>query len=189
MSYVKIERSEEDKKFREIVKKLLDSAKFEIVIIAGELSSLYFPELWDSLKKAIERGVKVKIYAVEPPSNILRILKSIGCELKIGSKRPKDHFLVIDRKSCVISEKADVEIPTIGSRHGKYYPDNPSEAMRIIELFEKLGTNPLKKLLLIVSPLMVIVLFLAILVFNSPAEIVATSLVVASIIFAYYTLR
>jgi len=46
--------------------------------------------------------------------------------------------------------------------------------------------NSLKKLLL-AFPIMVIVLFLAILVFNLPAEIVATFLVVASVIFAYYS--
>lgn len=185
MSYIEIKRSDDDLEFRKVVKELLDSAKREIIIIAGELSSLYFPELYKALENAVNRGVKVKIYAVEPPSNIVRTLKKLKCELIIGRKRPKDHYLIVDGKSCVISEKADVEFPTIGTRHGKYFLNNPSEAKKYAQIFEKLKPYPFKKLLLTALPITIFFLLFMILVINLPGEIAAASLIVALTILTY----
>ena len=94
----KIQRSPTDENFRKYVRELIDSAQKEILIIAGELGSYRFPDLKWAMKRARKRGVKIRIYASNPPQAIVNGLLANGCEIYVG-KQVKDHYLITDSKS------------------------------------------------------------------------------------------
>jgi len=140
LNFEEIEPSTSDEKFRKAVKEAIDSAKNEVVVITGELGSYRFPELKQAAQQALDRGVKIKVYATEaaPSDDVAEIIKS-GGELYIGKIRANNHYLVIDKKMVIVSEKEGIEAPTkIGTRIARLYKDKPVEAKRIVTFLNDL---------------------------------------------------
>lgn len=140
VSYERIEPSPRDEKFRKAVKEAIDSGINEIVVIAGELGSYGFPELKQSAVQALSRGVRVRVYATEAaPADVVNEIRELGGDIYIGKVRVKDHYLVIDRNTFIISEKEEVGQPSkIGTRKARLYKNNPKDAKRIIAFFNDL---------------------------------------------------
>lgn len=132
-----------DIEFRELCTRLINSASSEVMIIAGELSSLLFPDMQRATYNAVRNGIPVRMYATERVPQYLRnFALSIGCELYIGTQPVLHHYLVIDRKHYVISKKRKVAVPTpIGRRRGAAYLDDPKGARKIAAQFESLITH------------------------------------------------
>lgn len=135
-SYVQIHASENDEEFRRVTKNLLDSATSEILIITGEIGASFFPELRQSAFGALKRGVRMRVYATSPGQELADDLASKGVELRIGPPTTKDHFMVVDRKAYIVSEKETIGPTMVGTRHGRLYLNNPEGANQIAELFE-----------------------------------------------------
>ena len=124
-----------------MTKRAIDSARREIVIIAGELGSWLFPELKEATKQASKRGVDVRVYATHatPRSTYLEI-RNMGAEIYLGRKPVKDHYLVIDSKTYIVSRKKGVGIPSkTGERWGYLYENEPSGARKIKRSFSELA--------------------------------------------------
>jgi sugar-specific transcriptional regulator TrmB len=140
VSYERIESSPQDEKFRKAVKEAIDSGINEIVVIAGELGSYGFPELKQSAVQALSRGVRVRVYATEAaPADVVNDIRELGGDIYIGKVRVKDHYLVIDRNTFIISEKEEVGQPSrIGTRRARLYKNNSKDARRIIAFFNDL---------------------------------------------------
>jgi len=132
---IKPDHTDED--FRRKVAKLIDSAKDEIIVITGEISACGFPDLKWAAERARERGVTVKVYAPKPSPNITNSLLARGIKVFIGPE-VKDHFLVADSKSYILSKPPD---PHTGERTGEVHENEREEAVKIMEKFEKLLTN------------------------------------------------
>jgi len=130
----KINSSPTDEDFRKHVKQLIDSAQEEILVIAGELGSYKFPDLKWAMRRALSRGVKIKIYATHPSQAIINGLLARGCEIHIG-KEIKDHYLITDRKSWVHSKPHP---PILGVRKGEAHINEPQKAKKLIAQFNKL---------------------------------------------------
>jgi hypothetical protein len=94
-------------------------------------------------ERARERGVTVKVYASTPSPDISNSLIARGIEVFIGP-RVKDHFLVADSKSYILSKPHALEV---GERTGELHENEPEEAGKIKERFDKLVANakPVKK--------------------------------------------
>lgn len=93
-----------------------------MMVISGELGAYEFPELKAAALKALARKVKVRIYAVSPPSDALQELRESGAEFHVGTRYTDDHYLVIDKETVIVSKKAkDLKRPTqIGERQGYF---------------------------------------------------------------------
>jgi hypothetical protein len=130
-----------DAEFRDVCTDFIEKASKEMIVIAGELGSLLFPDMQRATYDAVRRHVQVKMYATERVPQYLRnFALSIGCELSIGHEPAADHYLVIDRKHFVISRKSGAGIPTpVGKRQGVAYLDNPDGAAQVVALFNKLS--------------------------------------------------
>lgn len=138
-AYESIVPTPEDRQFRSIVKDLIDSAVSEIIIIAGELGSYGFPELREAVHRARERNVTVRVYATErAPVEIRDDMQKIGCDLNIGVTPVRDHYLVIDEQSYVVSRKTQVGPTEVGTRHGGSYRRDPKAAKKIARFFDRL---------------------------------------------------
>lgn len=143
MTVKRIEKSVGDELFRKHVKELLDEAKNDIYVIAGEVSSYQSIDLKMASTRAMERGVKVHVYAVTPTDEIVNGLLARGCEVYVGSERPKDHFLVVDSNSWILSEGM---LPREkGTRQGELHVDDPEGAMKAKDYFDRLASNAEKK--------------------------------------------
>lgn len=140
MTFERIEPSPEDKNFRKIVKWAIDSAKCEIIVVAGELGSYGFPELKQASTDALGRGVRVRVYAtIAAPADVVDEIKQLGGEIYIGEIRVKDHYLMIDRETLVISEKEEIGRPTdVGTRKARVYKNNPEGAQKILTFYDDL---------------------------------------------------
>jgi len=130
----KINPSPTDELFRKHVKQLIDSAQKEILVIAGELGSYRFPDLKWAMRRALERGVKIRIYASHPNQTIINGLLARGCEIHLG-KEIKDHYLMVDAKSFIHSKPHP---PILGVREGEAYINEPEKTRKTIDKFKKL---------------------------------------------------
>ena len=130
----KIKPSPTDEIFRKNVKELIDSAQKEILVIAGELGSYKFPDLKWAMKRALERGVKIRIYASRPNQEIINGLLARGCQIYVG-KEIKDHYLIVDAKSWVHSKPHP---PILGAREGEAHLNEPQRAKKLVTQFNKL---------------------------------------------------
>ena len=130
----KIKPSPTDEIFRKNVKELIDSAQKEILVIAGELGSYKFPDLKWAMKRALERGVKIRIYASRPNQEIINGLLARGCQIYVG-KEIKDHYLIVDAKSWVHSKPHP---PILGVREGKAHMNEPQKAKKLVAQFNQL---------------------------------------------------
>ncbi|HKZ94839.1 MAG TPA: hypothetical protein VJ249_09730 [Candidatus Bathyarchaeia archaeon] len=139
VTFERIPPSPDDRTFREIVKKTIDSARTEIIVAAGELGSYGFSELRQAAHEALARGVRVRVYASAAPPDFVDELRQRGAEVYIGETRIKDHYMVVDRETLIVSEKAEVGKPTeSGTREARVYKNNPAVSREIREFFENL---------------------------------------------------
>jgi sugar-specific transcriptional regulator TrmB len=111
-----INPSPTDEIFRKQVKELIDSAQKEILVIAAELGSYRFPDLKWAMNRAIERAVKIRIYASHPNQATINGLLAQGCEIHIG-KEIKDHSLITDSESFVHSKPHRQSLESEKERH------------------------------------------------------------------------
>ena len=130
----KINPSPTDEIFRERVKELIDSAQKEVLVIAGELGSYRFPDLKWAMRRALRRGVKIRIYASHPSQAIINGLLSRGCKIYSG-KEIKDHYLIVDAKSWVHSKPHP---PILGVRKGEAHINEPQKAKQLVTKFNQL---------------------------------------------------
>lgn len=133
---IEIKRTELDQDFRRKVRQLLDSAEEEVVILTGEGAAFDFRDLRYATERAVDRGVKVKIYTVTPVPEFLNKVLMLGCKVYRGEKMIKDHFLVIDGKDWAISR----EHPPlkVGKRRGKVHLNDRMGAKKILTYFSRL---------------------------------------------------
>lgn len=135
-----IPRDPADENFRRHTKDLIDSAKEEIIVIAGELGAYSFHDLRQAAEAAAERGVKIRIYAPSPDRNIVNRLIRHGCEVYLGKTKQRDHYMLVDRKSYIISKKLEkkARVAPVGTRLGYEYIDDKAGAKKIALLFDRL---------------------------------------------------
>jgi len=138
--YIIIPQDPTDEPFRRHTKDLIDSAKKEIIVIAGELGAYSFYDLRQAAEAAADRGVKIRIYASSPERDIVNRLVKHGCEVYLGKERPKDHYMLVDRTSYVISKKSEKKRheTLVGTRLGYKYLNYRTGARKIINLFNRL---------------------------------------------------
>jgi hypothetical protein len=143
MKVEQIPRTALDEKFRQVCTKLIDGASESVYVIAGEMGSLYFPDMHTATAKAHDKGAEVYAYATEKtPAHLRNFALSIGVKLYIGSKPLKEHYLVIDGKHFVKSINKPIDRETIlGEREGEVHYDDPEGAKDIIRMFEELCSN------------------------------------------------
>jgi 23S rRNA-/tRNA-specific pseudouridylate synthase len=140
MPVQKIERAPSDETFRNRVKESLDAASREIMVISGELGAYEFPELKEAALRALARKVKVRIYAVRPPPDAVQELRESGAEFHLGTRYTDDHYLVIDKKTLIVSkkEKAKKRPTTVGERQGYFYKDEIKKVKAVENFFTEL---------------------------------------------------
>ena len=130
-----INRSPLDEEFRRVVADFLNSARKEVVIVAGELGSLRYSELELALGRAVKRRVAIKVCLARPHPGILNKLILCGCEVFCGEKLPKRHFMVVDRRSWTGLEEHPPS--SVGTRCGKAYIDDPDGASKKLQEAEE----------------------------------------------------
>lgn len=140
----KIRRDPTDEEFRSYACELIDSAKKEVLIIAGEVGSYRFADLKWAAERARERGVSIKVYASRPPQRIVNGLLARGIEVYVGPV-VRDHYLIVDSKSYIHSKPHP---PILGKREGEVHLNEPAATRKIVRTFqEMLGrARPVKKI-------------------------------------------
>ena len=133
---VDIRKTEFDEDFRRKVRGLLDSAEKEVVIITGEGSSFGFLDLRHATERAVERGVKIKVYATNPVPEFLNKVLMLGGEVYQGKKKAGNHFLIVDGKDWVISKEHPPRV--IGKRQGEIHLNDRRSAKKILAEFSDL---------------------------------------------------
>jgi len=109
--------SPQDEEFRRIMRDLIDKSEGEIIVVTGEGGAFrYYQELRWAIKRAIERGVKVKVYAKSPEQAMVNKLVDYGAEVYLGNEVPKDHYTVLDKK--IVVESLEHEPDKTGVRKG-----------------------------------------------------------------------
>ncbi|MFZ2456116.1 MAG: hypothetical protein WAX07_06540 [Candidatus Altiarchaeia archaeon] len=115
--------SPSDEEFRQLMRKLIDEAKKEILVVTGEAGAFkHYEDLKWAIRRAAQRGLKVKVYARTPEQSTVNKMLSYGCEVYLGDAVPKDHYTVIDRK--VYIESLEHEPHKTGVRKGSAYYDS-----------------------------------------------------------------
>jgi phosphatidylserine/phosphatidylglycerophosphate/cardiolipin synthase-like enzyme len=132
-----IKRDSTDENFRLNAAKLIDSAKKEVLVIAGEIGAYSFPDLKWAAERARKRGVSIKVYATNPPQHVVNGLLAKGIQVYKGPVM-KDHYLIVDSKSFIHSKPHQ---PVVGKREGEVYLNKPTAARRVAKHFEKLVEN------------------------------------------------
>ena len=140
MPVQKIEQAPADETFRSRVKESVDAASREIMVISGELGAYEFPELKAAALRALARKVKVRLYAVRPPPDALQELRDAGAEFHLGTRYTDDHYLVIDKKTLIVSKKAKAKKgpTTVGERQGYVYKDELKKVKEVENFFAEL---------------------------------------------------
>ena len=138
----KFEESPTDEVFRKYVRDLIDSAKEEIFVIAGEVGSYRFLDLKLAAERASERGVKIHVYATHPPQEIVNGLLVRGCEVYVGEE-VEDHYIVADSNSWILSKSHPPG--KIGTRRGEVHWDEIESAKKVINNFYRLASRGQKK--------------------------------------------
>jgi phosphatidylserine/phosphatidylglycerophosphate/cardiolipin synthase-like enzyme len=131
----KIPSSATDEIFRSHTRRLIDSARKEILVITGEVGSFRFPDLRWAAERARRRGVSVKVYASKPAQSTVNGLLARGIEVYVGPA-VRDHYIVVDSTSYIHSRPHP---PILGKREGEVYLDQPGKANRIVSVFQELA--------------------------------------------------
>lgn len=123
-----------DREFRREMKKLVDSAEKEILVITGEVGSFEnYQDLRWAIQRAVKRGVRIRVFAISPRKATINKMLSAGCEVYIGKEDLKDHYTVIDKR--VVVESREHPRGKLGVRHGIGY-ENPKKAKEIAKRFD-----------------------------------------------------
>jgi len=118
--------SSTDEEFRHLMRRLIDEAEKEILVVTGEAGAFkHYEDLKWAIRRAAQRGLKVKVYARTPEQGTVNKMITYGCEVYLGDAVPKDHYTVIDRKVYV--ESLEHEPRKTGVRKGSAYFD-PAKA-------------------------------------------------------------
>lgn len=127
---IHIRKTEFDEDFRRKVRELLDSAEKEVVIITGEGSSFGFLDLKHAAERAVERGVKIRVYATNPVPEFLNKVLMLGGKVYRGKKKAGNHFFIVDGKDWVVSKEHPPRV--IGKRHGEVHLNDRKSAKKIL---------------------------------------------------------
>jgi len=143
LSLKTIKHDSTDENFRRDAANLIDSARKEVLVIVGDIRAYGFPDLKWAVERARKKGVSVRIYAANPPQQVVNGLLAKGIRVYKGSVM-KDHYLIVDSKSFIHSRPHQ---PVVGRREGEVYVNKPAEARKVVKRFEKLVENskPLTK--------------------------------------------
>jgi len=143
LSLKTIKHDSTDENFRRDAASLIDSARKEVLVIVGEIRLYGFPDLKWAVERARKKGVSFRIYAANPPQQVVNGLLAKGIRVYKGSVM-KDHYLIVDSKSFIHSRPHQ---PVVGRREGEVYVNKPAEARKVVKRFEKLVENskPLTK--------------------------------------------
>jgi hypothetical protein len=134
-----VPQSVDDKEFRAAVKRMIDGATTEVLVMAGELGSLMFPDLHDAVMQAKKRGVNIRFYASAPSPAIVDDLRANGMEIHIGPVVLKDHYLAVDGRDYAVSLKDVPGKPTqIGTRRMQCGLDEPKTVQKLKRTFLEL---------------------------------------------------
>lgn len=132
-----------DEEFRKNVLKLLKMAKKEVIVVTGEAGSYQYQDLRWEVERVRERGVSFKIYCVRPLKEYVNQLLRLGCDVFIGEEDVKEHFFLVDRKSCMTSVvRPRLEI---GKRAGEVRINDRKFAIGKIRLFRELVSKAKKE--------------------------------------------
>jgi sugar-specific transcriptional regulator TrmB len=119
---IEFKSSSSDEEFRQVMCKLIDGAEKEILVVTGEAGAFkHYEDLKWAIRRAVQRGLKVKVYARTPEQSTVNKMITYGCEVYLGDAVPKDHYTVIDRK--VYIESLEHEPHKTGVRNGSAYYD------------------------------------------------------------------
>jgi sugar-specific transcriptional regulator TrmB len=119
---VEYKSSSTDEEFRHLMHGLIDEAEKEILVVTGEAGAFkHYEDLKWAIRRAVQRGLKVKVYARTPEQSTINKMLSYGCEVYLGDVVPKDHYTVIDRKIYI--ESLEHEPRKTGVRKGSAYSD------------------------------------------------------------------
>jgi phosphatidylserine/phosphatidylglycerophosphate/cardiolipin synthase-like enzyme len=132
-----------DENFRRDAANLIDSARKEVLVIIGDIRAYGFPDLKWAVERARKKGVSVRIYAANPPQQVVNGLLAKGIQVYKGLVM-KDHYLIIDSKSYI---HAKPHPPVVGRREGEVYLNKPAATRKVVKRFEKLveKSKPLTK--------------------------------------------
>jgi sugar-specific transcriptional regulator TrmB len=132
---IEFKSSSSDEEFRLLMRKLIDDAEKEILVVTGEAGAFkHYEDLKWAIRRAAQRGLKVKVYARTPEQSTINKLITYGCDVYLGDVVPKDHYTVIDRK--VFIESLEHEPHKTGVRKGSAYYD-PAKAKEKAREFSK----------------------------------------------------
>ena len=143
MSLKTIKHDSTDENFRRDAANLIASARKEVLVIVGDIRAYGFPDLKWAVERARKKGVSVRIYAANPPQQMVNGLLAKGIRVYKGPVM-KDHYLIVDSKSFTHSKPHP---PVVGKREGEVYMNKPAEARKVVKRFEKLveKSKPLTK--------------------------------------------
>ena len=149
-----IKQSPFDNKFRRLVAGHIRNAKKSIKIVTGEISAYNYFDLRNAAEEAARRDVRIDVYASGPHRDIINRLIYHNINVYIGRDDPIQHFMIIDDKKVIVSQKEENRIkPTpMGNRKGKILDDS-DEVKKYIQTFEKLKENARKEKIQGIDPL------------------------------------
>ena len=134
--------SPQDEEFRRIMRDLIDKSEKGILVVTGEGGAFkYYQELRWAIKRAIERGVKVRVYAGAPEQATVNKLIDYGAEVYLGGTVPKDHYTVLDNR--IVVESLEHEPRKRGVRRGLIH-SNPKTAREKASEFNGYIKNAVK---------------------------------------------
>jgi hypothetical protein len=132
MTIIEFQRSVDDRTFRAHVRKLLDEARENVGIIAGEFGAYRYPELREGVQHATHRGVGVDAYGNRPDSDVLAQMTNDGVGVTVGPLKSLHHYFVADGTNAIVSFKEPGAAPTQpGTRWGRVYLGEPDMALAI----------------------------------------------------------
>jgi hypothetical protein len=136
---IPVKRHPNDLYFRIATTDLINMARKEIHVVTGEFSIMYFSDVREAFREAIEnRNVSVKAYLGKCDVDTINTAIVNNIVVYHERKLPKrgEHYLVIDRKHVIVSEKHKPY--AVGRRHGYIVPDNEEFALDKLSNFDSL---------------------------------------------------
>lgn len=118
--------------YRDTTVRLIDMAVKEIIIVVGEVGAYKFLDVRWSLEEAIDRGVRISIFAFNPRPDIRNRLIELGVKLYLGSEEPLQKYLVVDSKHWYIAKREEQE-----KRAGEAHFDDPKGASPFVKEFQE----------------------------------------------------
>ncbi len=118
---------------------LIDKARKEIRVVTGEFSILYFSDVLEAFREAIQnRNVTVEAYLGRCDVDTTNLAIVNNMIVYSGKKMPEsgNHYMIVDRKHIIVSEK---HVPySVGERHGYVVQDNEKFAANWLTEFDSL---------------------------------------------------